>query len=155
MTFRIDWFACFGGEKNIHWKIYFHSCLILRSWVSPRPASLPPSQWSRNASRVWLRRLTSKGHSNQPTNIHTWLKQTKHTFRHHPKLLFISTTKKNILREKSQKNVIKYSRDYCLVSEKMSIPGWSPDATTSEFPSEWDFFTYKVILFTNNTWFWQ
>ena len=53
-----------------------------------------------------------------------------------------------------KKNVIQYSRDYCLVSEKMSIPGWSPDATTSEFPSEWDFFTYKVILFTNNTWFW-
>ena len=73
-------------KRNINCKIYFHPCLIFRSWVSPRPVSLPPFPWSRNASRVWLRRLTSRGHSTQPTNIHTWREQTKHTFRHHPKL---------------------------------------------------------------------
>ena len=141
-------------KRNINCKIYFHPCLIFRSWVSPRPVSLPPFPWSRNASRVWLRRLTSRGHSTQPTNIHTWLRTNKAHIQTPPKITIYINNKKNILREKSQKNVIKYSRDYCLVSEKMSIPGWSPDATTSEFPPEWDFFTYKVILFTNNTWFW-
>ena len=122
---------------------YFYACSIFRSWVSPRPVSLPPFPWSRNASRVWLRRLTSRGHSTQPTNIHTWREQTKHTFRHHPKL-HITIYKKEHPAWKITNNVIQYSRDYCLVREKL-IPRSTPRCTYW-IPLPMEGISYEIYL---------